>query len=68
MIDKIAARLGGADARTRAGMFSSQITGVIVSRYVIRVEPIASMTVDELVRALSPALTVTLHGPQARRR
>ncbi|WP_375485691.1 TetR family transcriptional regulator [uncultured Jatrophihabitans sp.] len=67
MIDKIAGRLGGADARVRAGMFSSQVTGVIFSRYVIRVEPIASMTVDELVRALSPALTVTLRGPLRRR-
>ncbi len=68
VIDKIAQRLGGVDARVRAGMFSSQIAGVIMSRYLIRVEPIASMTVDELVRALAPALTMTLRGPIPARR
>ncbi|MFG2563575.1 hypothetical protein [Streptomyces sp. NPDC048496] len=31
MIDKIAARLGGADARKRAGAFCAQIAGLVVT-------------------------------------
>jgi AcrR family transcriptional regulator len=60
MIDKIAARLGGRDARRRAGLFGAQMVGLIYARYIIRVEPVASMTADELVRLYGPALATTL--------
>jgi AcrR family transcriptional regulator len=63
LVDLVAARLGGATARTRAGLFASQMAGVIVSRYLLMLEPIASMSVDEIVRGLGPGLTLTLRGP-----
>lgn len=68
LIDKLADRIGGADARIRAGLFASQIAGIIYSRYLIAVEPMASMSVDEIVARLGPVLTHILRGPPPRRR
>lgn len=64
LVDKLATRLGGPDAHLRAGAFASQIAGVIFSRYILRLEPMASMNPDEIVLRLGPALTHTLRGPQ----
>ncbi|WP_232839069.1 TetR/AcrR family transcriptional regulator [Streptomyces triticisoli] len=36
MIDKIAARLGGVDARERAGAFCARIAGLVVTRCILR--------------------------------
>ncbi len=63
LVDKLAARLGGIDAHQRAGLFSGQIAGVIFSRYILALEPMASMSPDEIVARLGPALTHILHGP-----
>lgn len=65
MVDRITEQLGGRDARQRAGVLTIQLSGVIFSRYVIEVEPAASMPVDELVRLLAPGLRATLRpaGP-----
>lgn len=60
VIGRIAERLGGADARQRAAVFSSQLTGIIFSRYLLGIEPIATMPVDELVRRLAPGLRAVL--------
>lgn len=63
MVDRVAEMLGGRDARQRAGVLTMQLSGVIFSRYVIAVEPAASMPVDELVRLLAPGLRATLRLP-----
>lgn len=60
MIERIAERIGGVGARARAGMAATQLAGLIFTRYVIGVEPIASMPIDELVTRLSPALRALL--------
>jgi AcrR family transcriptional regulator len=60
IVGKIAERLGGADARQRAGVFTVQITGLIFSRYLVELDPIATMPVDELVRRLAPGLRAVL--------
>lgn len=67
IVDRLAAGLSGTDARRRAGLFTSQIAGVIFSRYILALEPMASMSVDEIVRRLGPALTLTLLGPSRSR-
>ncbi|MEU5225214.1 hypothetical protein AB0G55_21600 [Streptomyces toyocaensis] len=36
IIGKIAARIGGADARRRAGVFCAHIAGLVVTRYILR--------------------------------
>jgi AcrR family transcriptional regulator len=67
LVDRLAGRLSGPDAPARAAAFSAQIAGVIFSRYLLGIEPIASMTVDDIVRHLAPSLRVALE-PQTRSR
>src|SRR6201994_1585075 len=53
----------GADQITfRAALCSSQVIGVGIMRYVVRVEPIQSMDVDTLVDAVAPTLQRYLIG------
>lgn len=68
LVATLADRLGGADARTRAGLFAAQIAGVIFSRYILTIEPLASLDVDEIVHRIGPALTYTLRAPAPRTR
>lgn len=63
MIDTLASRLRGPHARVRAAAFFSMVTGLLVSRYLLGVQPLASLSRVELVRAFSPALTQTLSEP-----
>jgi len=60
LIDKLAERLGGVDARRRASAFTVQLAGVVFARYVLRLEPMASMPADELIRTLAPSLRAAL--------
>lgn len=60
LVDKIATRIGGRDARKRAAAFCAQIAGLIVTRYILRLEPIASMPPDEIVRIYSPPLRLVV--------
>jgi AcrR family transcriptional regulator len=46
----------GVDAAARAGLVASQVLGVALTRYVLRLPPIASMGSDELVGWMGPTL------------
>ncbi|MFB4297240.1 TetR family transcriptional regulator [Actinomadura sp. NTSP31] len=61
MIDRIAEHVGGPDARHRAAAFGAQLAGVIFGRYILAVEPLASMTADEIVAALAPGMRAVLY-------
>lgn len=50
------------DAPLRASLVAGQIIGVVMARYVIRVEPLASLAPDELIAALAPNLQRFLTG------
>ncbi|MFD9126571.1 TetR family transcriptional regulator [Kitasatospora sp. NPDC059571] len=63
IVDRLAARLGGRDARGRAGAFCTQMAGLLVTRFVLRLEPVASMSADEIVRHLGPSLARALGTP-----
>lgn len=67
MISRIAERLGGADAGRRAAVAASQMAGLIFVRYVLRLEPLASMPADELARRVAPAMRAALAGPRPAR-
>ena len=56
LIAPLAARVGGADAEARVEMALAQIIGLAMARYVIRVEPVASLGSEELVALLAPAM------------
>jgi AcrR family transcriptional regulator len=52
----------GADAVARAGLVSSQMLGLALTRYVLRLPPVAAMSRDELVRWVGPTLQRYLTG------
>ncbi|TDP33029.1 hypothetical protein DFR75_105267 [Nocardia ignorata] len=62
---KLAALLGTPDAAVRAGMVNVQILGLAVARYVVRIEPIASASLDELVSRFGPLVQHCLTGQTA---
>jgi AcrR family transcriptional regulator len=56
----------GDDGELRATLAASQIVGLIVARYGLRVEPLASAPVDELVHRLGPVIQWHLSGGPGR--
>jgi AcrR family transcriptional regulator len=62
LLGRIAARLDVPDANQRAALFGSQLIGLMLYRHVLRVEPVASMSRDELVERAAPALQRHLTG------
>jgi AcrR family transcriptional regulator len=64
IVDRLAEYLPGRSARFRAAAFVTQLAGVVFARYVLAVEPVATMKVDELVRHLAPGLRAALRGPR----
>ncbi|MDZ4267803.1 MAG: TetR family transcriptional regulator [Mycobacterium sp.] len=50
------------DRSVRSGLISSQIMGLAMMRYVWRVEPVASMSDDEIVAAVAPNLQHYIQG------
>ncbi|MER7862433.1 TetR/AcrR family transcriptional regulator [Amycolatopsis sp. WAC 04197] len=63
---RLAALLDTPDAAVRAGMVNVQILGLAVARYLMRIEPIASSSVDELVATFGPLVQHCLTGPAPR--
>jgi AcrR family transcriptional regulator len=62
VIDRVAAALRVPDARMRVTLAISYVVGVASSRYVLRMEPLASATEDEVVRLVAPAVQTALAG------
>lgn len=60
VIARIARRIGGRGATGRATAFVTQTSGIIMSRYLIGIEPLASMSAQDAVRLLAPTLRYTL--------
>ena len=56
IVDRLAAVIGVPDARLRANLITSYLLGVAINRYVVRLDPIASMSDDEVVRLVSPTI------------
>jgi len=56
LIGRIATEIGGDDAQLRAGLAASQVAGLLVARYVIRLPAVADASVDDLVARIGPTL------------
>jgi AcrR family transcriptional regulator len=56
VVDRLARTIGVPDARLRVALIASYLVGVAVSRFVTKMEPLASMSEDELVRIVSPTV------------
>ncbi|GAA1820422.1 TetR family transcriptional regulator [Agromyces neolithicus] len=62
IMHRIATRLEGDDAELRAELAASQLVGVIMIRYVLEFDPVASLPVDELVARVGPSVQWHLAG------
>ena len=56
LLGRIAAEIGTPDAELRASLAASQIAGMLVARYVLKLPGIATASVDELVERIGPTL------------
>ncbi|HEX2804589.1 MAG TPA: TetR family transcriptional regulator [Kineosporiaceae bacterium] len=59
---RVAAELGSDDPQLRAALAASQMVGVIVARYVVKIEPLASADQEDLVPILGPTIQRYLYG------
>jgi Tetracyclin repressor-like, C-terminal domain len=55
-LEPMAATLVPADAARRAGLVATQILGLALSRYVLRLPPVAGMTRVEIVAWIAPTI------------
>ena len=53
-----------ADVAVRAGLIASHVLGVALTRYVLRLPPVADMPADQLVRWIGPTLQRYLTGEE----
>lgn len=52
----VAAGIDGPDAELRAGLFAACMIGLGMSRYLIKLEPVASASPEDLLRLMKPVL------------
>ena len=62
IIDRVAAALRVPDARMRVTLATSYLVGGAGTRYVLRLEPLASASEEEVVRLVAPAVQSALSG------
>lgn len=60
VVDRVVAAVGVPDARMRVAVISSYLVGIATSRYLLRLEPLASATDDEVVALVGPTIQVLL--------
>lgn len=63
IFEPLAEALGSDDARLRANLASSQMVGLVMARYVIGIEPLASAGAETLIAAIAPTLQRYLAQP-----
>jgi AcrR family transcriptional regulator len=62
IVGRLAEALGVPDAAYRASLLASQVVGVGMARIVVGLEPLASVSGDDLVAAIAPTLQRYLTG------
>jgi AcrR family transcriptional regulator len=62
-VGQLTRALGGDRPDERAVLVGSQVVGVALARYVVCVEPIASLEPERLVELLAPGFQLALTGP-----
>jgi len=60
---QMADELAGPDAELRIDLAMSQLLGIAFLRHILRVDPIASTSMEELIERVAPAVTAHLVGP-----
>lgn len=62
VLGRLSGLLGETDGPLRASLVGSQMIGLVMARYIVRVEPLASTPADEIVAAVAPTLQRYLTG------
>lgn len=62
VLGPVAARLDQPDAALRMSLCGAHLVGVGIARYIVRLEPIASLDTDELVDLIGPVFQRYLFG------
>lgn len=60
IVDRVVTALGVPDARLRVTLISSYLVGVATTRYLLKVEPLASASDDDVVAWVGPTIQVLL--------
>ncbi|MCF3123238.1 TetR family transcriptional regulator [Streptomyces arenae] len=63
LLSRIARRLEVPDAQLRAELAAAQLVGIAMLRYVIKVEPLASADLEQIVTRVAPVVQGHLTGP-----
>jgi AcrR family transcriptional regulator len=63
ILGRIAAAVDTPDRALRASLVGSQMIGLVMARYVVRVEPLASADAEDVIAAVAPTLQRYLTGP-----
>ncbi len=56
VLEQIAPLIGGEKPRLRALLMASQLVGVAMTRYVMKLEPIASAPIDQIIDLVAPRI------------
>jgi AcrR family transcriptional regulator len=63
LMRRIAGRLDAPDAELRTELAAAQLVGVAMMRYVIKMEPVASVDVEQIIRRVAPVVQGHLTNP-----
>jgi AcrR family transcriptional regulator len=67
ILARVVQELGVDDAPLRANLVASQVVGLVMARYILALEPLASMPADEVAALVAPTLQRYLTEPLAPR-
>lgn len=56
VLEQISPLIGGENPRLRALLMASQLVGIAMTRYVMRLEPIASAPIDDIIELVAPRI------------
>ena len=62
VVARVVERLGKPDAQLRANLVMSQLIGLAMARYIVKIEPLASMPPAALAAAVGPSLQRYVSG------
>jgi AcrR family transcriptional regulator len=65
IVPRLATAIGGPDAELRATAAATQVLGLAFSRYVLRVEPLASAKPEQIVELIGPTLQRYFDGARS---
>ena len=60
VVDRIVTAVGVPDARMRVALISSYLVGIAAGRYLMRIEPLASASEEQVVRLVAPTIQALL--------